>query len=179
MIAQVALTAIGIPVAMEGVSLDARLDAIRAKFPSREYVAARIDVDPLFAEEETTAFEERRARTFAEVERRVAQEPGVVAVTFADRAPGGGRARIGSQTSVLLAPARVRLRVLDFGGGARVLRGIRSAHRRRPCVPRRRPGSCGTNGDRQRGIRARLSTSRRQRVSGRRSSAVFEPLRCR
>ena len=93
MIAQVALTAIGIPVAMEGVSLEARLDAIRARFPSREYLAARIDVDPRFGEEETSAFEERRARTFAEFERRVAQEPGVVAVTFADRAPGGGRAR--------------------------------------------------------------------------------------
>ena len=93
MIAQVALTAIGIPVAMEGVSLEARLDAIRARFPSREYLAARIDVDPRFGEEETSAFEERRARTFAEVERRVAQEPGVVAVTFADRAPGGGRSR--------------------------------------------------------------------------------------
>ena len=88
MIAQVALTAIGIPVAMEGVSLEARLDEIRAKFPSREYLAARIDVDPRFGEEETTAFEERRARTFAEFERRVAQEPGVVAVTFADRVPG-------------------------------------------------------------------------------------------
>jgi predicted permease len=93
MIAQVALTAIGIPVAMEGVSLEARLDAIRARFPSGEYLAARIDVDPRFGEEETSAFEERRARTFAEVERRVAQEPGVVAVTFADRVPGGGRAR--------------------------------------------------------------------------------------
>jgi predicted permease len=88
MIAQVALTAIGIPVAMEGVSREARLDGIRAKFPSREYLAARIDVDPSFAEEETSAFEERRARAFAELERRVAQEPGVVAVTFADRAPG-------------------------------------------------------------------------------------------
>jgi predicted permease len=88
MIAQVALTAIGIPVAMEGMSREARLDEIRAKFPSREYVAARIDVDPLF-EEETSAWEERRARWYAEFERRVAQEPGVVAVSSADRAPGG------------------------------------------------------------------------------------------
>ena len=61
MIAQVALTAIGIPVAMEGVSLEARLDAIRARFPSGEYLAARIEVDPRFGEEETSAFEERRA----------------------------------------------------------------------------------------------------------------------
>ena len=93
MIAQVALTAIGIPVAMEGVSLETRLDAIRATFPRREYVAARIDVDPPFDAEATAAFEERRARMFAEFERRVAQEPGVLAVTFADRAPGATRAR--------------------------------------------------------------------------------------
>ena len=45
MIAQVALTALGIPVAMEGMSREARLDGIRAEFPSREYLAARIDVD--------------------------------------------------------------------------------------------------------------------------------------
>ena len=90
MIAQVALTALGIPVAMEGMSREARLDGIRAEFPSREYLAARIDVDPPFGEEDTAAFEERRSRTFAEFERRVAQEPGVVAVTFADRAPGAG-----------------------------------------------------------------------------------------
>jgi predicted permease len=87
MIAQVALTAIGIPFAMEGVSREARLDEIRAKFPSREYLAARVEVDPLF-EEEPSALEERRARTYAEFERRVAQEPGVVAVSSADRAPG-------------------------------------------------------------------------------------------
>ena len=63
---------------------------IRAAFPSREYLAARIDVDRPFEEEATSAFEERRAQTFAELERRIAQEPGVVAVTFADRVPGSG-----------------------------------------------------------------------------------------
>jgi putative ABC transport system permease protein len=89
MVAQVALTAMGIPVAMEGVSQVARINSIRAQFPGQEYVAARIDLDPPFADEATAAAaEERRARTFAELERRVAQEPGVVAVTFADRAPG-------------------------------------------------------------------------------------------
>ena len=88
MIAQVALTAIGIPFAMEGASQVARIDEVRAAFPSHEYLAARIDLDPRFAEEAADVFEERRARTFAELERRVAQEPGVVAVTFADRAPG-------------------------------------------------------------------------------------------
>ena len=88
MIAQVALTAIGIPVAMENASQAMRKLNIRAAFPSREYLAARIDLDRPFEEEATSAFEARRARTFAELERRIAQEPGVVAVTFADRAPG-------------------------------------------------------------------------------------------
>jgi hypothetical protein len=68
-----------------------RIGRSRAAFPSQDYLAARIELDPSFAEEAAAAFDERRARTFAELERRVAQEPGVVAVTFADRAPGSGR----------------------------------------------------------------------------------------
>ena len=88
MIVQVALTAIGIPVALESVSQTMRKLQIRAHFPSREYLAARIDVDRPFAEETTPAFEARRERTFAELHRRVAQEPGVVAITFADFVPG-------------------------------------------------------------------------------------------
>ena len=88
MIVQVALTAIGIPVALESVNQTMRKLQIRAQFPSREYLAARIDVDRPFAEETTPAFEARRERTFAELQRRIAQEPGVVAVTFADFVPG-------------------------------------------------------------------------------------------
>ena len=87
MIVQVALTAIGIPTAMETASQAMLKLNIRAAFPSREYLAARIDLDRPF-EEVTSAFEARLARTFAELQRRIAQEPGVVAVTFADRAPG-------------------------------------------------------------------------------------------
>jgi predicted permease len=87
MIVQVALTAIGIPVALESASEAARNLKIRAAFPSREYLAARIDVGRDF-EETTPAFEARRERTFAELQRRITLEPGVVAVTFANRAPG-------------------------------------------------------------------------------------------
>jgi putative ABC transport system permease protein len=90
MIAQVALTAIGIPVAMESVNQAMRKLTIRAEFPSREYLAARIDLDRRFEEEATSAFEERRVQTFAALERRIAQESGVVAITFADHAPGSG-----------------------------------------------------------------------------------------
>jgi putative ABC transport system permease protein len=90
MIAQVALTAIGIPVAMEGVDQVVRTSRARSEFPTREYLAARIDVDPPASEMATAALEERRARLFAELERRVSQEPGVAAVTFASRVPGSG-----------------------------------------------------------------------------------------
>ena len=88
MIVQVALTAIGIPVALESAIEALRTLEIRAEFPGPEYLAARIDVDRPFEEEATPAFEARRARTFEELQRRIAEEPGVVAVTFADRAPG-------------------------------------------------------------------------------------------
>jgi predicted permease len=88
MITQVALTAIGIPVALESVSQTTRKLQIRAQFPSREYLAARIDVDRPFEEMSTSAVLEWRAQTFAELARRIAQEPGVIAVTFADRALG-------------------------------------------------------------------------------------------
>jgi putative ABC transport system permease protein len=91
MIFQVALTAIGIPGALENVIQSMRKDSIRAAFPSREYVAARIEMNRPFEDEATPAFEARRARTFAELQQRIAQEPGVVAVTFADRVPGAGR----------------------------------------------------------------------------------------
>jgi hypothetical protein len=100
MIVQVALTAMGIPVAMESASQAMGSLSIRAEFPSREYLAARIDVDRPFEEETTSTFEERRAQAYAELERRIKHEPGVVAVTFADRAPGSGpRTRFGEVES--------------------------------------------------------------------------------
>ena len=99
MIAQVALTAIGIPVAMETANQAMLKLNIRAAFPSREYLAARVELDRPF-EEATSAFEARRERTLAELQRRIAQEPGVVAVTFADGAPGSGaRERFGEVES--------------------------------------------------------------------------------
>ncbi|HVQ15449.1 MAG TPA: FtsX-like permease family protein, partial [Vicinamibacterales bacterium] len=95
MITQVALTAIGIPTAMETANEAMLKLNIRAAFPSREYVAARIELDRPF-EEATPAFEQRRAQTFAALERAVAQEPGVIAVTFAGWAPGSlARERFG------------------------------------------------------------------------------------
>lgn len=88
MIAQVALTAIGIPIAMETANEAMLKLNIRAAFPGREYLAARIDLDRPFAEEATSGVENRRSQTFAALAQAVEQQPGVVAVTFADRAPG-------------------------------------------------------------------------------------------
>ncbi len=92
MIAQVALTVIAIPVAGESFTEMMRKAAIRATFPSGQYFAAQIDLDRPFADEATTAFGERRGRAFAELERRILLEPGVIAVTFANGAPGAAAA---------------------------------------------------------------------------------------
>ena len=106
MIVQVALTAIGIPVALESAVEAMRNLKIRAEFPSREYLAARIDVDRPFEKEATAAFEARRARTFEELQRRIAREPSVVAVTFADRAPGSVPKYDSEKSSPLPTPGR-------------------------------------------------------------------------
>ena len=88
MIAQVALTAIAIPSGIEGASQAIRTVRIHAQFPSHEYFAARLEFDRPAAEDMTSAFEERRAGTYARLEQKIAEEPDVVAVTFADRVPG-------------------------------------------------------------------------------------------
>ena len=93
MVVQVALTAIGIPVALESVSETTRKVQTRAQFPSREYLAARIDVGRPFDGETTPAFQERRAQTFEALATRIAQEPGVVAVTYTDQPVGSGVTR--------------------------------------------------------------------------------------
>ena len=89
MIAQVALTAIVIPVGIEGASQAILRVRIHAQFPSHEYFTARLEFDRPAGEDMTSAFEERRARTYARLEQQIAKEPDVVAVTFADRQPGG------------------------------------------------------------------------------------------
>lgn len=93
MIAQVALTAMGIPAAMESASQTTRKIRIRGEFPSREYLSARIDLDRPFDEETTAELQKRRTETFEALARRVEQEPGVAAVVFADRVPGAGATR--------------------------------------------------------------------------------------
>jgi predicted permease len=96
MVAQVALTVICIPPAM-GIANEAWRDrVIRDRFPAEDYLAARIaldrDTDPAAGEESSSVFAARLERVYRELERRVAQEPGVAAVTFGDRLPGMGPA---------------------------------------------------------------------------------------
>lgn len=92
MIAQVALTAIAIPIGIEGASQAIRTVRIHAQFPTHEYFTARLELDRLAGEDMTSAFAARRARTYARLEQQIAEEPDVVAVTFADRTPGGSPA---------------------------------------------------------------------------------------
>ena len=95
LIGQVALTVICIPPAL-GIADEALRDRrIRGAFPAERYLAAQIDLDRVAAlatpaNEADAAHEVRLEQVYRELERRVSQEPGVVAVTFADRLPGMG-----------------------------------------------------------------------------------------
>jgi predicted permease len=92
MIGQVALTVICIPPAI-GISHESLRDRrIRDAFPAERYLAAQIDLDAAATGGNDSPAEHaaRRDRMYRELERRVAQEGGVAAVTFADRLPGMG-----------------------------------------------------------------------------------------
>jgi predicted permease len=91
MIVQVTLTVFAIPPAF-GISSEAVRDRmIRARFPAAGYLAVPMELDRASgpADEAEPAFEARRERLYEEFERRVAMEPGVLAVTVADSLPGG------------------------------------------------------------------------------------------
>lgn len=95
MIAQVALTVMCIPPAY-GISQEALRDrAIRGAFPAEEYLAVRLALDrepapTTIGEEPAERYTARFQQTYRELERRLLEEPGVRAVTFADRLPGMG-----------------------------------------------------------------------------------------
>ena len=113
MITQVALTVVLLPPAM-GISEEAWRDrVIRARFPTEQYLAVRVDFDrEMTASGETesdAAFAARFQRTYEELERRIAKEPGVAAVTFADRLPGMGVAVQSAEVDVAPAAAPVRI----------------------------------------------------------------------
>ena len=99
MLLQVALTAVGIPAALESVSQTSRKVQTRAQFPSRDYVAARIDVGRPVDGETRPAFEERSARAIEALATRIAGEPGVAAVTYGGQPVGSGSARFAETES--------------------------------------------------------------------------------
>ena len=95
MIAQVALTVICIPPAIEITRESLRDRVIRDRFPSEQYLAASLELDrdtvPVRDhnnKEAASTYAARLEPLYRELERRVGQEPGVVAVTFGDRLPG-------------------------------------------------------------------------------------------
>ena len=93
MVVQVALTVICIPPAT-GITEESLRDVrIRSAFPTEQYLAAKVGLDreaTAAGDESTEAFAKRFEQTYQELARRIAQEPGVVAVTFGDRLPGMG-----------------------------------------------------------------------------------------
>jgi putative ABC transport system permease protein len=90
MIMQVALTVVVIPPAIGIATEGVRDRVIRARFPVEDYIAVRLELDRDAGrdEESDAAFAARREQTYAELERRISQEPGVSGVTFGDRLPG-------------------------------------------------------------------------------------------
>ena len=113
MIAQVALTAIGIPVALTAAAAVARGINIRNQFPSSDFVMARLDV-PSSADDasDAAADQSRRARTYAELERRLMQAPETMAVTFATYVPGAAP----GEQSVDVEPAGSGSPIFEIGG---------------------------------------------------------------
>lgn len=89
MIAQVALTAIAIPIGFEGANQAILRVRIHEQFPGDHYLVARLELDRDPGKESTSAFADRLVRAYAALEQRLAEQPDVVAITFADRAPGG------------------------------------------------------------------------------------------
>ena len=111
MIAQVALTVICIPPAM-GIAHEALRDRqIREKFPTERYLAVQIDLDRdtgASGEESEASHANRLERMYGQLERRVSQEPDVVAITFADRLPG---MTVGVRTAEVESPGSASLAV--------------------------------------------------------------------
>jgi putative ABC transport system permease protein len=94
MIAQVAVTVICIVPATEIAEEAIRDRLVRSRFPAAQYLAVPIAVDRDAPTREgqgsLSASAGRVEQFYGELERRMTQEPGVLAITFADRLPGMG-----------------------------------------------------------------------------------------
>jgi putative ABC transport system permease protein len=101
MIAQVALTAMGLPAALAAANAVARGASIRNEFPSTDFVTAGIDLHRSTEEAiDGPAFQRRRIQVYAELERRLMQAPETVAVTFATYVPGASPEGLGQPVEV-------------------------------------------------------------------------------
>jgi predicted permease len=89
MIGQVALTVICLPPAI-GMTTEAVRDRmIRSRFPAGEYLAVSIELDrQADGAADEAAVARRMTQVYGELEARIAQEPGVRAITFGDGLPG-------------------------------------------------------------------------------------------
>ena len=117
MIAQVALTVICIPPAIGITEESLRDRVIRARFPAEQYLAASLELDrdavpARDASESASAYAARLEPLYRELERRVAEEPGVVAVTFGDRLPGMSPAVQSAEVETPPGAEPIRLRNL-------------------------------------------------------------------
>ena len=170
MIAQVALTAMGIPVAMESASQAMRNLSIRAAFPSREYLAARIDLDRPSRgrpRRRSRSGGRGRSRSSSGASRRNlawSRSPSPTARRDHCREDGSQRSRPHPRR------AGVRRSVSDSGGGPGILRGIRPSHRRRAS-----PSTRATAVLR----RERSSSTRRSRASFSRHAGSGSPIGAR
>ena len=93
MIAQVALTAMGIPAAMESANQTTRKVQHSRTVSKSGVPVGSHRFGSTWRRRRPRDLQERRTETFAALERRLEEEPGVVAVVFADRVPGEGGTR--------------------------------------------------------------------------------------
>ena len=87
MVAQVALTVMAFPPA-RGIAEETLRDRkIHEAFPAEQYLSTQIELARL-ADESDAQFVDRLSARYADLERRVAAEPGVLSVTFSTGMPG-------------------------------------------------------------------------------------------
>ena len=86
MVAQVALTAMGLPAALVAANAVARGVSIRNEFPSADFVTAEINLHRSI--DDGADAPHRRTRVYADLERQLMEAPETVGVTFATYVPG-------------------------------------------------------------------------------------------
>lgn len=86
-VVQVAITVAFLPIAASGIFASNRFNQRAEGIGAERYIAARIDMDRENYRLDSATFAARARARVGELERRLAAEPGVEAITFADRLP--------------------------------------------------------------------------------------------